>query len=126
MNITKHAIARQSNRGISTKVLDIVFCYGEFVGNEEIFMSRQSVRERISEYRAELIALQIRWSGSKNKIEKNEINHLISISKRSIHVVERSTSVKMGVSEDTCVTCMHTSGRGRKILMRRRKSKFVH
>lgn len=126
MNITKHAVARQSNRGISSKIINIVFCYGEFVGNREIFMSRQLVRELIYEYKAELIALQKRRSGSKNKIKKKEINHLISISKRSIHMAERSASVKLGVSEDTCITCMHTSGRGRKSLMIRRKSKFVN
>jgi hypothetical protein len=73
MKMTNHAIARQSNRGISTKVLDIVFCYGEFVGDEEIFMSRQSVREQISEYRAELSALQIRSSGSNNKMRKTKL-----------------------------------------------------
>lgn len=47
MNVTKHAEKRFAQRGVQTKDLELCMAIGEFLGDEELFISNKSADEAI-------------------------------------------------------------------------------
>ncbi len=126
MKKTIHFSKRQSERGISDEVVNIVWEHGEFIGEDEIYMSKRAVSDQMLELRSELWGLQRKISHSLEKGERRELGEQVSRCKRSLHALEKSRRVKLAVTEDVGITCMHASGKGERNLLIRKKNKFTH
>ena len=121
-----HFLKRQRNRGISNQVVDIVLVHGEFIGEDEIYMSKRAISDQMSELKSHLWGLQRKILCSLDKSERRELGQEVSKCKRSLHVLEKSGRVKLAVIDDFCITCMHARGKGEKNLLTRKKNKFTH
>jgi hypothetical protein len=126
MKKTIHFSKRQSSRGISNEVVNIVWVHGDFIGEDEIYMSKRAISDQMFELRSELWGLQRKISYSLNKGERRELGEQVSRCKRSLHLLEKSGRVKLAVIEDIGITCMHARGKGERNLLLRKKNKFTH
>ena len=136
---TTHAIQRRSQRSIPEDILQIVFLFGEYVGEDKVYFSQKSAVKAKSELSGfEHLNSDRRLNlGSSSDValffgqtntDRSNINQIEkgSITKKWMNALNKYIGVSVIIDRDVVITCYRCKKNQKKRMSWLRKEKFVH
>lgn len=136
---TTHVIQRRSQRSIPEDILQIVFLFGEYVGEDKVYFSKKSAVKAKSELSGfeHLNSDRQLNLGSSSDVAlffgqaNTERSKMIQIEEKSItkkwmNALNKYIGVSVIIDRDVVITCYRCKKNQKKRMSWLRKEKFVH
>jgi len=127
MKKTNHFLARQQQRAIRDRQVELAWEHGHFSGSDTFFMKNKTCNELMQATKAQIRVLQRQLCAGRLPCEhKQLLNREICELKRELHRIEHARRLKIVCESDIGITCMRSSGPGDATLRRKLKEKWQH